>query len=242
MLETTRGIFLHYLNYSDTSLIAKIYTEKYGIQSYMVNRPKSKKSGIKMNLLQPLFLLDLEAYHKEGKNIQRLKDVKVSVPFENLPYDIKRSSQAFFITDLLQHCLREEEPNPDLFNFIYHASSLLDIKNEGIANFTISFMFKLCRYLGIAPKKPESENFRFFDLISASFKWDEPSHNQFMKVETTRNFFDFFQYELTEIEKLDFTNTQRNDLLNKILEYYRIHLEISGELKSLIVLKEVFNS
>ncbi|MFV0551363.1 MAG: DNA repair protein RecO [Anaerorhabdus sp.] len=56
MLEKTRGIFLHYINYSDNSVIARVYTERFGQQSYIVNGVRSKKSGTRINIFQPLFL------------------------------------------------------------------------------------------------------------------------------------------------------------------------------------------
>ena len=240
MLENTRGIFLHHLNYSDSAMIARIYTEKYGQQSYIVNRSRSKRSNLKVNLFQPLFLLDLEVYYKPGKNIQRLKNARIAMPFDNLPFDIKKSSQAIFISELLMKCLKEEEANPELFEFLYHAFCLLDLKEEGISNFLVAFLFRLTRYLGFSPQSPDKPGVRFFDLNSASFKQEEPIHNQFMDEDTTKSFMELYRYEMTEIEKLSFKNYQRSILLSKLIEYYKIHLDFQGEIKSLSVLKEVF--
>lgn len=241
MIETTKGIFLHHLNYSDSAKIARVYTEKFGMQSYMVNHTKSKKTGIKSNLFQPLFLLDLEVYHKTGRNIQRLKSARILTPFEDIPFNIKKSTQAIFISEVLMKCLKEEEANPKLFNFIYHAVCLLDLKDEGISNFSVSFLLRLSRYLGIFPKEPDSmKGYKYFDLNSASFKAKEPMHDMFMDAETTKKFIELFQYELSEIEKLKLSTNHRNILLLKLLYYYRIHLETSGEYKSLGILQEVF--
>lgn len=220
-------------------MIARIYTERFGQQSYLVHRSKSKKSGLKVNLFQPLFLLDIEVYHKPGATIQRMKSIRCAVPFEHIPFDIKKSSQAMFISELLMKCLKEEEPNPDLFEFIFHAICVLDLKEEGISNFLVSFLLKLTRYLGVTPQKPDREGSRFFDLVSASFKQDEPVHSHFMDVETSKNFLKLFQYELTEIEKLSFNNDNRSILLSKMLEYYKIHMDLTGEMKTLSVFKEI---
>ena len=69
MLEKTRGIFLHAVKYSETSLIATIYTEVYGRQSFIINGVHSKSSPVKASAFQPLYLLDLEIYYKAGKDI-----------------------------------------------------------------------------------------------------------------------------------------------------------------------------
>ena len=49
MLEKTRGIVMHTTDYSESSVVVKIFTEAFGMQSYLVNsvrKPKAKtKAG-----------------------------------------------------------------------------------------------------------------------------------------------------------------------------------------------------
>ena len=44
MLSSTKGIVIHHFKYSEKSVIAKIYTEKFGLQSYILNGVRNKKS------------------------------------------------------------------------------------------------------------------------------------------------------------------------------------------------------
>ena len=53
MYHKTRAIVLHCIKYSETSVIAKIYTEKLGMQSYMVKGVRAAKSKSKAAMLQP---------------------------------------------------------------------------------------------------------------------------------------------------------------------------------------------
>lgn len=239
MQEKTRGIFLHHINYSETSIIARIYTEKFGRQSYMVNGVKRKRSAMRMNLFQPFNVLDLEVYYRPGRELQRLNEARIAIPFEHIPFDIRKSSQAIFLSEILLKCLREEEPNNHLFDYLFHAAQLFDMLEKGISNFHLAFLFNLTRFLGVFPQAPEDFHSRYFDLLSASFTNTEPVHNQFMNVETTEKFKELFRIELGKIEKLTFNNQQRTVLLAKLLEYYKIHLDLSGEVKSLAILKEV---
>ncbi|PTN09084.1 DNA repair protein RecO [Mangrovibacterium marinum] len=241
MLEKTRGIFLHAIPYSDNSIIARIYTERFGQQAYLVRGVRSKKSAAPINLFQPLFLLDLEVYHKNRTGIQSLKNARLSVPFNQLPFDIGKSAQAIFLAEILMKCLREEEGNPELFSFLFHAACLLDLADEGQNNFLISVLFRLTRFLGVAPQQPPREPYRFFDLISASFKQQEPVHHSFMDVECSAKFAELFEHDLSGLAKLSFNNRIRRELLDSLLEYYKIHLDLSGDFKSLAVLKEVLS-
>jgi len=71
MEEKTRGIVLQQIKYSDSQVIAQVYTEHFGRQSFIFRKPKTKKSAISLNILQPLFLLDINARFKESRQIQR---------------------------------------------------------------------------------------------------------------------------------------------------------------------------
>jgi len=64
MLHHTEGIVLGSLKYKESSLIVKIFTNAFGMQSYVVNGVRSSKSQGKTALYQPLTLLDMVVYHK----------------------------------------------------------------------------------------------------------------------------------------------------------------------------------
>src|SRR3990172_7140574 len=121
MIYKTRGIVLHHIKYSETSVIAKIYTELFGLQSYLINGVRSQKAKVKANLLQPLSLVDMIVYHKEKKGLQRIRDVSGNPPLSSIPYDFPKSSVALFIAEILYKSIREEEANTNMFEFIFHS-------------------------------------------------------------------------------------------------------------------------
>ena len=85
MLHKTLGIVLRSTDYSDSSIIAKIYTEQFGIQSYLIKGAKRKKASVKSNLFQPLSLLELIVYKKEKKQLQTLKEARPEIYFTSIP-------------------------------------------------------------------------------------------------------------------------------------------------------------
>lgn len=232
---------IHQLKYSENSIIAAIYTEEFGRQSYIVNGVHSKNATVKAAVLQPLFLLDLEVYHKPGRNLHRLKNAKIEVPFTSIPYDVRKSSVVIFLAEILNKCLREEEPNRELFEFIFHALSFLDLSEKGVANFHLWFLFKLTTYLGIFPNRENLGVSFYFDLEKARFVSSEPTHPDYMDKRTTEIFSRLFDLSFSNLQDFAISGSDRQILLLKIIEFYRIHFEFLGELKSLRVLKEVFN-
>jgi DNA repair protein RecO (recombination protein O) len=241
VLEKTRGIFLHSVKYSETSIIAAIYTESFGRQSFIVNGARSKKSTVKSVVFQPLYLLDLEMYYKAGREIHRLKDVRISNPFSTIPFDIRKSSQVIFLAEILYKCLKEEEPNPELFNFIYNSISFLDLSDDRISNFHLWFLFNLTKFLGIYPSHDNALISNFFDLQKAQFVSHEPMHNQFTDKHLTLLFSKLFDIDHTSLENLGYTQNERRQVLEKLVEFYHIHFDNMGEIRSLSILKEVLS-
>ena len=239
MIEKTRGIFLHAVKYSESSLICSIYTENFGRQTFIVNGVRSKTSAIKASIFQPLYLLDMEVYYTPGREMHRIKNARLEFPYSTVPFDIRKSTQVLFLAEILYKCLKEEEANSELFNFLYFSLTMLDLLDSGVSNFHIWFLFKLTRFLGINPSGENAEISNFFDLESGKFVSHEPSHNQFADKSLTTLFARLFGVDLSNIESLGYTQNDRKLVLEKLLEYYKIHFGNLGEIKSLEVLKEV---
>ncbi|WP_461791781.1 recombination protein O N-terminal domain-containing protein [Pedobacter sp.] len=77
MLHKTRGIVLRTTTYSESSVVVQVFTEKFGIQSYLINGVKKPKAKIPMNMLQPLHLLEMVVYHKQNIQIQRISEARL---------------------------------------------------------------------------------------------------------------------------------------------------------------------
>ena len=239
MIEKTRGIFLHAVKYSETSLIASVYTECFGRQSFIINGARSKTSTVKTTVFQPLYLLDLEIYYKTDREIQRIKNAQNAFPYSSIPFDIRKSTQVLFLAEVLYKCLKEEQANKELFDYLFHSLTLLDLSESGISNFHIWFLFNLTHFLGITPNRENAETSNFFDLQSARFVSHEPLHHQFADKHLTALFARLFDVNPSSIESMNYTHQERRLMLEKLLEFYHIHFGNIGEFKSLEVLKEV---
>ena len=119
MIHKTKGIVLSHIKYKESSIIAQIYTREFGKRSYIVNGVRTKKNNGKIALYQPLTLLDLDVYERKSKNIQRINDVKCSHPYSSIPFDIKKTTIAIFLSEFLSKSLQNKEfTDTDKFDFI----------------------------------------------------------------------------------------------------------------------------
>lgn len=241
MIQKTRGIVLHHIKYSETSVVATIYTEHFGRQAFLIKGVRSKKASIRANILQPLFLLDMEVYYKPTRDLQSVKEVRNAFVFSTIPYDLRKSSIALFMAEILYKTIREQEANPDLFDFLYHTIQILDLKTEGISTFHLYFMVQFTKYLGFYPTNNFSEQNCLFDLQNGSFVSAKPIHNQYLNKELSLLLSTLLPYSEDQHGTLQPEHMQKIHLLEKMIDYYCLHNDGLINIKSLGVLRDVFH-
>jgi DNA repair protein RecO (recombination protein O) len=226
MLFKTLGIVLSHIKYRETSIIVKIYTEAFGIQSYVVNSVRSKNSKPKIALYQPLTLLDLVVYHKDSVAIHRISEVKTDIPLSAIPFDFKKSCIGIFLTEILVKTLKEETANPSLFSFLRQSILSLDNLNKNFENFHIQFLLGLTNYLGFAPETAE-------ELL-------EQMKKKKIGEERITEILDLMlNSKYTSV--IPITAWERREILELMISFYRQNVENFGELKSLEVLKDLMS-
>jgi DNA repair protein RecO (recombination protein O) len=241
MLQKTRGIVLHSLKYGETGVITTIYTEAFGRMSFIMQGIHGKKSSVKGNLLKQLFLLEMEVDHKQGRELQRVKEIKNLFPFGSIPFAIVKSSQAIFLAELLNKVLREEESRPELFEFLFRSIQILDLMEDGISNFHLLFLIQLTRYLGFSPTNNFSESTQCFDMIAGKFVLSLPVHPWFLKNPESSVFSQLIGMNYQNSAEFKPDRRLRYFLLDFVLEYYGLHLGNKLNLKSFEILKEVLH-
>jgi len=239
MLHKTRGIILQTVNYSETSLIVKMYTRHFGLQSYMIKGTRSKNSKHKASLFQPLALVDMVVSNAHKNTLQRVSELSIAHPYSNLPYDIIKSSIALFLNEVLYKALHEGNPDEDLFDFIENSLLILDLKQENCSNFHIYFMIQLSRYLGFYPQGSFADRTPIFDLREGCFVRNFPVHSFYLGSGHSALLNDFINtnYELIHTIVLD--KAERKQLLNALILFYQLHIDTFKEIKSQEVLQQV---
>ena len=221
MIFKTRGIVFRFTKFRETSIIVTIFTELFGLQSYIVNGVRSKSAKNKIALYQPLTLLNLVVYHREHANIERISEISCLHPYRSLTADVKKSTLALFMNELLNKTVKEESHAGDLFHFICESLIILDTLEEGYENFHLIFMLKLSRFLGFG-----------------AYNVNEVVGGKMADRETEKILEELLTADYSA--RLMLTNTQRRNVMDLIIKFYHEHMETLGEIKSVQVLREVF--
>src|SRR3954463_15310211 len=121
MLHKTRGIVFKTTDYGETSVIVQVFTEKFGLQSYIINGARKPKAKITHNMLQPLHLLDMVVYHKNTGQVQRVAELKNSPVLQSIPYVMIKNCIALFLNEVLYKAVKQQSADENLFDFIFNA-------------------------------------------------------------------------------------------------------------------------
>ncbi|QNM85141.1 DNA repair protein RecO [Polaribacter pectinis] len=238
-IVTTKAIVLSALKYSDSSLIVKCYTQEEGLKSYLIRGIlKAKKGGLKIAYFQPLTQLKIEASHNSKGNLNAIKEVQVSYPYKTIYNDIVKQSVVLFLSEVLSNSIQEEEKNKSLFQYLETALIWLDVHDK-IANFHLLFLLNLTRFLGFYPDLSENNKIGF-DLLEGNFSNSTSQKN----VISGANFYQFKKLlgiDFDGIEKVSFSKSERQVVLQIIIRYFELHLGGFRNPKSLQILETVFS-
>jgi DNA repair protein RecO (recombination protein O) len=239
MIVKSKGIVFNHINYLESSIITTIYTENHGRLTFIINNARTLKSKIKVNIFQPLVLLDFDYYFNNKKQIHRIKEIRIISPFNSIPFNIYKCSIALFITEILDKAIKEEEPNKNLFEFIYDSVIALDSIKSNYSDFHIIFLMRLTKYLGFYPVNNYSEMNKFFNLEDGMFVPGSTIQSNCLDLEISRYFSYFISNSFSD---LILTQKNRKMILESIIRYYYLHLHGIKEIKSLKVLNEIFDN
>jgi DNA repair protein RecO (recombination protein O) len=243
MIYKTKGIVLRTIKYGETSIVVNIFTELFGIQSYLVNGVRSSGKTLKANFFQPTSILEMEVYHNELKNLQRIKEFKWGYLYKNILNDVTRNLVALYMIELLQKCLKQPENNIDLFQFTEDAFMQLDIADNAVtANFPLYFCLHLSHFFGLKLEDDYSENNSILDLQEGRFIKLTPHHPHFLEEDYSYYISQLLKVqhpdELTEIK---LNKSIRKDMLFALQNFYGLHIHDFGIMKTLPILHEVLS-
>jgi DNA repair protein RecO (recombination protein O) len=214
----TKGIILRTVKYGETSVITTVYTELFGIQSYIVKgvRQSSKRSQGKGIFFQPAAILDMVVYHNELKNLNFIKDFQWGYLYEQVLFDVVKNAVAMYVVEMMQHCLKQPEANAEMYHLVEDTLRQLDKGDATLtANLPLYFMLHLAGELGFRIQGAYSSATPVVDLQEGIFAAEKPNHPHYLDGE---------QAHLTsELLAINFYSDLENFRLNRTARRALLH-------------------
>lgn len=242
-LHKTKGLVLRAVKYGDTSLVVTVFTESFGLQSYIVSgvRKSTKKGSGQANLFQPGALLDLVVYQQSTRSLNRIKEFQWGSWYKELFTSVPKHSVCLFMIEVLHRCLKQPEPNPDLFQFVEDCLISLDASPESVsANMPLFFAVHLSYFFGFRLMEERVGVDCWLDLREGRFVLEPPIHTDQLPPAEAACVLQLLRVRHPgELAEIRLNRDIRRRLLQSLELYYQLHQPDFGSLRSLPVLRAV---
>ncbi len=240
MLVKTKAIVLHSFKYGESRMIVDMFTEEAGRLSFIISIPKTSKGRIKKQYFQPMTLLEVECDVRQNVQLQKLKDVHLLTAYTSIPFSPEKLALSLFIAEFLYHALRSEQQDKLLFAYVCDSMQWLDTVEVGFANFHLTFLMRMSRFLGFYPNLDDYVDGCVFDLQTATFSLQVPTHRDFLDSHDSQLIHTLMRMDFPTMHLFQLSHHDRNRITEVLLHYYRLHIPQFPELKSLGVLQELW--
>jgi DNA repair protein RecO (recombination protein O) len=232
---TTEGIIIQKINYSETSLIIKALTKDKGLQSFIFQGAKRK--GKKGQIISPLSIVHLTYFQRNDSQLAKISQVDLAVVYKDIPFNPIKSAILFYINELIQNSIKEEEYNLQLYEFLKNTLQILDIQTE-LSNFPLKFTLALLGQIGYYPSIDKAGI--YFDFLNGKIIKNEPNHPYYLDEKTTKYLIDINNQPMS-INGNIIPRLIKKELLNGLLDYYKIKIEGFKPLKSIEIIETVLD-
>ena len=212
---------LHTTPYGESSVVVRVFTRQLGVRSYIVKGVRGARGRVKQNLLQPLSSLDMVVYDNPHNDLNHIKELSPRHPDPQAPG--QSSSQAienalrFFMTEVLYKALHEDEPMPDLFDYVDCLNSSFLTPHSSLP---ITFLLTVARHMGIEPLDNYSHREPLFDLQEGRFV--SVATETTLSPELSTMLHEYLSPFTSHLSP--FTLTERRSLIDALIAYYQLHL------------------
>lgn len=247
MLVKTKAIVLHSFKYGESRMIVDMFTEEVGRLAFIISIPKTSKGRIKKQYFQPMTLLEVECDVRQNVQLQKLKDAHLLTAYTSIPFSPEKLALSLFIAEFLYHALRSEQQDKLLFAYVCDSMEWLDTVEVGFANFHLTFLMRMSRFLGFYPNlevrgegREVREQSLLFDLREGRFCTTTPLHRDFLDSKDSQLIHTLMRMDFPTMHLFQLSHHDRNRITEVLLHYYRLHIPQFPELKSLGVLQELW--
>ncbi|MFL2570260.1 MAG: DNA repair protein RecO [Parvicellaceae bacterium] len=236
MKEKIEGLFLSSHPYTDNSIIVQLFTHKYGRKSFIFKGVRRKNSPY---IFQPFHFIEFFSNFKIEKSINSASQHALVFPCHQTTNDIRKTSVAIFLTEILNRLLKEGDSSASMYLFIKNSFLLFEIQPFNPC-FHLVFLAQLFSFLGIDPKNNWSEINKFFSIKHACFTNEKEDYT--IEKDASKAFSLVLGTNIDKFETLHFNKTNRAVILEIVFDYLAYHFNFNAkQISSHKVFKTIFS-
>ena len=240
MLRELHCIALRTIKYNERHSILSAYSLEVGRVSFLVPAGAGKEATRRRALFMPLGAFQCIADIKNDRDIFNMREPRAEIIMHGIHAHPLKSAVSLFIAELLSVVLRESQQDQALYAFLTHSIERFNTVETGVANFHICFLYQLGRFIGIEPDVSTYSDGRVFDMVDGVFRSTPPLHSHFLEPNDAATVYMLSRMTYDNMHRFRLSRENRNRMLDVILEYYAIHYASLSSLKSIDVLRSLF--
>lgn len=241
MLKTLHCIALRTIKYNDRNNILTVYSLESGRVSLLTPAGSGREASRRRAITMPLSVFQCQVDMRPGRDIYHLREPQSYIALHAVHAHPAKGAIAMFLAELLSVILKESLEDRALFAFLTDAISRLESSRHGVANFHIAFLYRLGRFVGIEPDVSTYMPGRVFDMREGIFRVSPPLHTHYLNSDEASIVAKLSRINLQNAHVYSFSREQRRQVLQLILDYYTLHYESLASLRSIDVLRMLFD-
>ncbi len=240
--DKTQAIVLTTVPINDHTQFVHLYTERFGRVTCRIRlAPRGKRGNQLRTMMTPMTVLDLVLKGNPKQEIRQIVEAQIlQSPYMLAMNYPDKSAQCLYMAELIAHTVREEEANPQLWNYILGSLGVLEQSEKGRANFHLIFTCGLICRLGFSVDTGTYETGCRFDLIEGTFTKGNIYHPYYLNEESSKWFCKLFDTHYDTMHQLILNRAGRSSLLDILLTFLEQQIPEMGHLQSVDVLKTLF--
>lgn len=240
-IERITGIVTDIVRHNDRHNIVTIFTRERGRVSFLSAAGSGKGGRARNARLQLLAVIESDVNYRENRNLQNLGAIGLKKVWRDLYFNPVKGAIVMFLSEFLNHYLRDASPEPLFWDYVYRALCNLDERKRGIANFHLSFLIGMLNFAGITPDITEYERGDYFDMQAGIVVAERPGHKNFLYPSETSLLPVVLRMNMANDRFFRFKGGERREILKKLIQYYSVHFPGMSNLRSPEILGEIFN-
>lgn len=249
--DKTLGIVLSTIPISDHSQFVHLYTEQLGrITCKVPLASRGRRASQLRQLMTPMTVLELVLSGHNGTrpgspaagDVLQIREANIlRSPYMLTISHPDKASQCLYMAELIDHTVREVEPNANLWQYIMGSLEVLENLESDWANFHLVFTSGLTRLLGFFIDPDSYQPGHLLDLMEGIFTPGPVLHPFYLNAESAKWFHRMLLLDYRTLGSLTLNRAQRSALLDMELAFLSQHIPEMGTLRSVEVLKSLFD-
>ncbi|MFK7926452.1 MAG: DNA repair protein RecO, partial [Bacteroidia bacterium] len=205
-------------------------------RSFIIKGYRSSRSRGRHSYFQPLSIVDIVFWQKDNRSLQKITDSKINILLQEAQTDPIKMSIGLAMMEIFYDTVKEEEVNPQLYQFLRSVILRIDQEERHLVNLFIYYLLHLSRYLGFFPNdKAGLSGGVHFDIRLGTFSAAVQNPDAIAKL-----LLRFYRSQLEDCQDITFSTLEKRHLIRTLFSYYEAHVEGFKYPQTLRVFSEVF--